>query len=150
MPDDRPFIVLTETKFSLRCIQVWIGTLLTGLVGPGAAEVLCFLPVAAEVLPVLLAAFLFAGARLRFAPAAAGMVWREYRQQVRPRAWVLAYSAPRSLVAKTQHTTGLYTGIRPPRDTQARITSRADLTGSASKVGCFGTPGLRFYARIEY
>ncbi len=29
--DDRPFIVLTETKFSLRCIPVWIGTLLTGL-----------------------------------------------------------------------------------------------------------------------
>ena len=29
--DDRPFIVLTETKFSLRCIPVWIGTVLTGL-----------------------------------------------------------------------------------------------------------------------
>ena len=29
--DDRPFIVLTETKFSFRCIPVWIGTLLTGL-----------------------------------------------------------------------------------------------------------------------
>ena len=29
--DDRPFIVLTETKFSSRCIPVWIGTLLTGL-----------------------------------------------------------------------------------------------------------------------
>jgi hypothetical protein len=29
--DDRPFIVLTETKFSLRCIPVGIGTLLTGL-----------------------------------------------------------------------------------------------------------------------
>ena len=29
--DDRPFIVLTETKFSLRCIPVWSGTLLTGL-----------------------------------------------------------------------------------------------------------------------
>jgi hypothetical protein len=29
--DDRPFIVLTETKFSLRCIPVWIGTPLTGL-----------------------------------------------------------------------------------------------------------------------
>ena len=28
---DRPFIVLTETKFSFRCIPVWIGTLLTGL-----------------------------------------------------------------------------------------------------------------------
>ena len=26
-----PFIVLTETKFSLRCIPVGIGTLLTGL-----------------------------------------------------------------------------------------------------------------------
>ena len=26
-----PFIVLTETKFSFRCIPVWIGTLLTGL-----------------------------------------------------------------------------------------------------------------------
>ena len=31
--DDDPFIVLTETKFSFRCIPVWIGTLLTGL-GP--------------------------------------------------------------------------------------------------------------------
>ena len=29
--DDRPFIVLTETKFSSHCIPVWIGTLLTGL-----------------------------------------------------------------------------------------------------------------------
>ena len=29
--DDPPFIVLTETKFSFRCIPVWIGTLLTGL-----------------------------------------------------------------------------------------------------------------------
>jgi len=29
--DDDPFIVLTETKFSSRCIPVWIGTLLTGL-----------------------------------------------------------------------------------------------------------------------
>jgi hypothetical protein len=29
--DDRPFIVLTETKFSSCCIPVWIGTLLTGL-----------------------------------------------------------------------------------------------------------------------
>ena len=29
--DDRPFIVLTETKFSSRCIPVWIGTLLAGL-----------------------------------------------------------------------------------------------------------------------
>jgi hypothetical protein len=29
--DDRPFIVLTETKFSSRCIPVWIGTLLTRL-----------------------------------------------------------------------------------------------------------------------
>jgi hypothetical protein len=29
--DDRPFIVLTETKFSLSCIPVGIGTLLTGL-----------------------------------------------------------------------------------------------------------------------
>jgi hypothetical protein len=28
---DDPFIVLTETKFSFRCIPVWIGTLLTGL-----------------------------------------------------------------------------------------------------------------------
>ncbi len=26
--DDDPFIVLTETKFSFRCIPVWIGTLL--------------------------------------------------------------------------------------------------------------------------
>jgi len=30
-PDDDPFIVLTETKFSFRCIPVGIGTLLTGL-----------------------------------------------------------------------------------------------------------------------
>ena len=29
--DDHPFIVLTETKFSSRCIPVWICTLLTGL-----------------------------------------------------------------------------------------------------------------------
>ncbi len=29
--DDHPFIVLTETKFSSRCIPVGIGTLLTGL-----------------------------------------------------------------------------------------------------------------------
>ena len=29
--DDDPFIVLTETKLSFRCIPVWIGTLLTGL-----------------------------------------------------------------------------------------------------------------------
>ena len=29
--DDRPFIVLTETKFSFRCIPVGIGTLLIGL-----------------------------------------------------------------------------------------------------------------------
>ncbi len=29
--DDHPFIVLTETKLSSRCIPVWIGTLLTGL-----------------------------------------------------------------------------------------------------------------------
>jgi hypothetical protein len=29
--DDHPFIVLTETKFSFRCIPVGIGTLLTGL-----------------------------------------------------------------------------------------------------------------------
>ena len=31
LDDDHPFIVLTETKFSFRCIPVWIGTLLTGL-----------------------------------------------------------------------------------------------------------------------
>ncbi len=29
--DDHPFIVLTETKFSFRCIPVGIGTLFTGL-----------------------------------------------------------------------------------------------------------------------
>ena len=29
--DDHPFIVLTETNFSFRCIPVGIGTLLTGL-----------------------------------------------------------------------------------------------------------------------
>ncbi len=29
--DDHPFVVLTETKFSFRCIPVGIGTLLTGL-----------------------------------------------------------------------------------------------------------------------
>jgi len=29
--DDHPFIVLTETKFSFRCIPVGIGSLLTGL-----------------------------------------------------------------------------------------------------------------------
>ena len=31
LDDDDPFIVLTETKFSFRCIPVGIGTLLTGL-----------------------------------------------------------------------------------------------------------------------
>ncbi len=31
LDDDHPFIVLTETKFSFRCIPVGIGTLLTGL-----------------------------------------------------------------------------------------------------------------------
>ena len=31
LADDDPFIVLTETKFSFRCIPVGIGTLLTGL-----------------------------------------------------------------------------------------------------------------------
>jgi hypothetical protein len=64
-------------------------------VGPGVAEVLRFLPVSAEVLRVLPVSFPFAGARLRFTPAATGMVWQEYRQQVRPRAWVLAYSSSR-------------------------------------------------------
>ena len=37
--DDDPFIVLTETKFSFRCIPVGIGTLLTGLEVKG-----CLLP----------------------------------------------------------------------------------------------------------
>ena len=41
--DDRPFIVLTETKFSLRCIPVWIGTLLTGL-GSKKTHVIMFSP----------------------------------------------------------------------------------------------------------
>ena len=41
--DDRPFIVLTETKFSLRCIPVWIGTLLTGL-GSKQTHVIMFSP----------------------------------------------------------------------------------------------------------
>ena len=41
--DDRPFIVLSETKFSLRCIPVWIGTLLTGL-GSKKTHVILFSP----------------------------------------------------------------------------------------------------------
>ena len=41
--DDRPFIVLTETKFSFRCIPVWIGTLLTGL-GSKKTHVIMFSP----------------------------------------------------------------------------------------------------------
>jgi hypothetical protein len=41
--DDRPFIVLTETKFSLCCIPVWIGTLLTGL-GSKKTHVIMFSP----------------------------------------------------------------------------------------------------------
>jgi len=41
--DDDPFIVLTETKFSLRCIPVWIGTLLTGL-GSKKTHVIMFSP----------------------------------------------------------------------------------------------------------
>jgi hypothetical protein len=42
--DDRPFIVLTETKFSLRCIPVWIGTLLTGLGSKKKTHVIMFSP----------------------------------------------------------------------------------------------------------
>ena len=38
-----PFIVLTETKFSFRCIPVWIGTLLTGL-GSKKTHVIMFSP----------------------------------------------------------------------------------------------------------
>ena len=41
--DDHPFIVLTETKFSFRCIPVWIGTLLTGL-GSNKKHVIMFSP----------------------------------------------------------------------------------------------------------
>ena len=41
--DDHPFIVLTETKFSFRCIPVWIGTLLTGL-GSKKTHVIMFSP----------------------------------------------------------------------------------------------------------
>ena len=36
--DDDPFIVLTETKFSFRCIPVGIGSLLTGLGSKQAAS----------------------------------------------------------------------------------------------------------------
>jgi len=42
--DDRPFIVLTETKFSFRCIPVWIGTLLTGLGSEKETHVIMFSP----------------------------------------------------------------------------------------------------------
>ncbi len=42
-PDDDPFIVLTETKFSFRCIPVWIGTLPTGL-GSKKTHVIMFSP----------------------------------------------------------------------------------------------------------
>jgi hypothetical protein len=42
--DDRPFIVLTETKFSFRCIPVGIGTLLTGLGSKKRTHVIMFSP----------------------------------------------------------------------------------------------------------
>ena len=42
--DDDPFIVLTETKFSFRCIPVWIGTLLTGLGSKKKTHVIVFSP----------------------------------------------------------------------------------------------------------
>ena len=42
--DDRPFIVLTETKFSFRCIPVGIGTLLTGLGSTKKTHVIVFSP----------------------------------------------------------------------------------------------------------
>jgi hypothetical protein len=42
--DDDPFIVLTETKFSFRCIPVWIGTLLTGLGPKKKTHVIMFSP----------------------------------------------------------------------------------------------------------
>ncbi len=42
--DDCSFIVLTETKFSLRCIPVWIGTLLTGLGSKKKTHVIVFSP----------------------------------------------------------------------------------------------------------
>ena len=42
--DDDPFIVLTETKFSFRCIPVWIGTLLTGLGSKKRTHVIMFSP----------------------------------------------------------------------------------------------------------
>ena len=42
--DDHPFIVLTETKFSFRCIPVWIGTLLTGLGSKKKTHVIMFSP----------------------------------------------------------------------------------------------------------
>jgi hypothetical protein len=42
--DDDPFIVLTETKFSSRCIPVWIGTLLTGLGSKKKTHVIMFSP----------------------------------------------------------------------------------------------------------
>ena len=42
--DDDPFIVLTETKFSFRCIPVGIGTLLTGLGSTKKTHVIMFSP----------------------------------------------------------------------------------------------------------
>jgi hypothetical protein len=42
--DDDPFIVLTETKFSFRCIPVWIGTLLAGLGSKKRTHVIMFSP----------------------------------------------------------------------------------------------------------
>jgi hypothetical protein len=44
LDDDDPFIVLTETKFSFRCIPVWIGTLLTGLGSKKKTHVIMFSP----------------------------------------------------------------------------------------------------------
>jgi hypothetical protein len=42
--DDDPFIVLTETKFSFRCIPVWISTLLAGLGSKKKTHVIMFSP----------------------------------------------------------------------------------------------------------
>ena len=42
--DDDPFIVLTEIKFSFRCIPVWIGTLLAGLGSKKRTHVIMFSP----------------------------------------------------------------------------------------------------------
>ena len=65
---------------------------------PGFAEALR----AGHFLPL---AFPLTGVRLPLVPAAEGMVWQEYKKQLRTRACLIDYTAPGPLFAKTAHTT---------------------------------------------